>query len=515
MSGFDHVVAQRAIDWFPRYLKHTKGRWAGVPFELLPWQKDVVGRLFGTLKDDGSRQYKRVYVEIPKKNGKSELAAGIALRLLFADGEPGAEVYSAAADRDQAAIVFNVAADMIRQSPELVKRCKIIDSTKRVFHNSGSVYRVLSAEAHTKHGFNVHGVIFDELHAQPNRELWDVLTVGSGDARRQPVFFAITTAGYDRHSICWEIHEYAQKVRDGIIDDPSFLPIMYYADDGDDWTDESTWRKCNPSLGETITIDSVREACKMAQETPALENTFRQLRLNQWVKQESRFLPMKHWDACPPIDDLDLDGEEFYCGLDLASTTDIAAFVRVRSTSEGFIDVFPMFWVPEDTIHDRAKRDGVPYELWVKQGFMISTTGNVIDYKSIRQYIIDLGQKYQLREIAYDRWNASQLVQDLADDGATMVPFGQGFASMSAPTKELLTRVLSHSIRHNDNPVLRWMADNMVVRKDPAGNLKPDKEKSTEKIDGIVALIMGLDRVIRHASDNEPSVYETQDLLIL
>lgn len=513
--AYDQAVAQRAIDWFPRYLKHTKGRWAGVPFDLLPWQQEVIGRLFGTVNEDGSRKYKRVYVEIPKKNGKSELAAGIALKLLFADNEQGAEIYSAAADRDQASIVFNVAADMVRNSPALSKRCKIIDSTKRIFHNNGGFYRVLSADAHTKHGFNTHGVIFDELHAQPNRELWDVLTMGSGAARRQPVYFSITTAGYDRHSICWEIHDYARKVRDGIVEDPSFLPILYYADDEDDWTAESTWKKCNPSIGQTLSLESVREDCAMAQQTPALENTFRQLHLNQWVKQESRFIPMKHWDACPPMEDLDYDGEEFYCGLDLASTTDIAAFLMVRSTDDGFVDVVPHFWIPEESMRERAKRDGVPYETWVDQGYMYATPGNVIDYKAIRQKIIDLGQKYQLLEIAYDRWNASQLVQDLVDDGATMVPFGQGFISMSAPTKELLTLVLGHKLRHNGNPVLEWMADNMVVRKDPAGNLKPDKEKSTERIDGMVALIMALDRSIRHSGDNGASVYEERGVIAL
>ena len=511
---FDKDLAQRAVDWFPRYLTHTKGRWAGSPFELLDWQKDIIGKIFGTVREDGTRQYRRVYVEVPKKQGKSEIGAGIALRLLFADNEPGAEIYSAAADRDQASIVFNVAAAMVRNNPALSSRCKIIDSTKRIIHNNGSFYRVLSAEAHTKHGFNVHGVIFDELHAQPDRSLYDVLTVGSGDARKQPLFFFITTAGYDRNSICWEVHEYARKVRDGIIEDSSFLPVLYYADDDDDWTSEKTWAKCNPSLGVTIDIESVREACKMAQETPALENTFRQLRLNQWVKQESRFLPMRHWDACPPLTDLDLDGEEMYCGLDLASTTDIAALVLVHPNEDGTFDVIPKFWIPEDSLKERSRHDASAYEGWIKCGAMEATPGNVIDYNYIRQTVTDLSEQYQIREIAYDRWNATQLVRDLEDDGATMVPFGQGFVSMSAPTKELLNLVLAHRIRHGGHPVLRWMADNMVVRKDPAGNLKPDKEKSTEKIDGMVALIMALDRAMRHEGEGA-SIYETRGLITI
>jgi phage terminase large subunit-like protein len=509
---YDEALAQKAIEWFPRYLTHTKGQWAGVPFELLPWQKEVVGRLFGTVKEDGTRQYRHVYVEIPKKNGKSELGAGIALKLLFADSERYAEIYSAAADRDQAAIVFNVSADMVRASPQLSKRCKVIESTKRIVHNNGGFYRVLSAEAHTKHGFNVHGVIFDELHAQPDRRLWDVLTQGSGDARTQPVFFTITTAGYDRHSICWEQHAYALKVRDTPDLDPTFLPILYSADEEDDWTSESVWKKCNPSLGEIISVERVREACKKAQEVPALENSFRQLRLNQWVKQEVRFLPMKHWRACPFAEDLDISGEVVYGALDLASTTDIAAFVLLHPAEDDFFDVIPFFWIPEESMRERSIRDGVPYERWVSQGLMYATPGNVIDYRSIHAKIMELSEKYQIAEIAYDPWNATHFIQGLIEEGATMITFRQGFISMTAPTKELLKLVLSHKIRHNGHEVLDWMADNVVVSKDPAGNLKPDKAKSTEKIDGIVALIMALDRAVRHEADPAESVYESRGI---
>lgn len=511
---YDPILAQKAIDWFPRYLKHTKGRWAGVPFELLDWQKEVIGKLFGTVKEDGARQYQTVYVEIPKKNGKSELAAGVALKLLFADHEPGAEIYGAAADTEQASIVFNVAADMVRMAPALTKRCKIIDSTKRIVHNNGGYYRVLSADAPRKHGFNVHGVILDEVHAQPNRHLYDVLTQGSGDARRQPVYFNITTAGYDRHSICWELHEYALRVREHPEIDPTFLPILYYAEDSDDWTDEKVWYQCNPSLGITVDIEKVRAACKKAQEVPALENSFRQLRLNQWVKQEMRFIPMREWDACPKLEDLDLEGETFYGGLDLSSVSDITALVLVHPTDDGFYDVLPFFWMPEDTMRQKEKTDRVPYSQWMKDGFLFTTPGNRIDYKFVRAKINELAGQYHIAEIAYDRWNADQIVQDLIDDGANMIEMGQGFQSMNAPTKTLLRMVLGHELRHNGNPVLWWMADNVVVKKDPAGNLKPDKEKSTQKIDGIVALIMALDRVTRH--DNEgPSIYETEELLVL
>lgn len=509
---FDRQLAQRAIDWFPRYLRHTKGRWRGAPFELLPWQKEVIGKLFGTIRKDGFRQYRTVYVEVPKKQGKSELAAGVALRLLFADREPGAEIYSAAADRDQAAIVYNVAADMVRLNPKLGKRCKIVDSTKRIIHKSGSFYRVLSADAHTKHGFNSHGVIFDELHAQPNRNLWDVLTEGAGDARTQPVIFVITTAGYDRHSICWELHEYACKVRDGIIEDPTFLPVIYSADEADDWTAEATWKKCNPSLGVTTTVERIRQACKRAQEVPAVENTFRRLRLNQWVKQESRYLPMDKWRACGGlVDPTQLQGHECYAGLDLASSTDIAAFVAAfRPGTDGRIPILARFWVPEENIELRVRRDRVPYDLWIQQGYIRATPGNVIDYDFIEEDLVRFSKEFGLVEVAFDRWGAVQISQHLIARGFTMIDFGQGYKSMSPSTKELLKLVLGRQLAHGENPVLTWMADNVVVTTDPAENVKPDKAKSTERIDGMVALIMAIDRLTRNLQGrgtfvNEPT----------
>lgn len=504
-----------AVEFIAR-LKHTKGRWAGSPFKLLPWQRDFVTRLFETRRPDGKRQYRTAYVEVPRKNGKTELAAAIALYLLFADKEPGAEIYSAAADRDQAAICFHAAAQMVRQSPGLSKRCKIIDSQKRiVVPTIGSFYRAISADAHTKHGFNAHGVIADELHAWPDRELWDVLATSMG-AREQPLMLAITTAGYDRHSICWEQHEYARKVADGIVDDPTFLPVLFAADEEDDWTSEATWRKANPSLGETIGLDFLRQECRKAQEIPAYENTFRRLYLNQWTRQESRYIPMHRWDECDaPVDPDALIGRRCYGGLDLASTTDVAAFVLVFPPEEdgGAYQVLPFFWVPEEGMLERSRRDRVPYDLWVRAGLIEATPGNVIDYGAILATIDRLAIKYDIAEIAFDRWGATRIVQDLEDRGMTVAQFGQGFASMSPPTKELLNLVLAGKLAHGGNPVLRWMADNMVVRQDPAGNVKPDKSKSTEKIDGMVALIMALDRALHYTQHG--SVYAERGVLTL
>jgi len=500
MARFDKELAQKAADWFPRYLQLTKGIWDGSQFELLDWQKnDVIKPLFGTVKEDGVRQYRTVYAELPKKNGKSPLGAGIALKLLFADGEPGAEIYSAACDREQASIVFNEAAEMVRRNPKLGHRCKILDSTKRIIHNNGSFYRVLSADVKTKHGFNPHAVIFDELHAQPNRRLWDVLTVGTGAARRQPVIFVITTAGWDRQSICWEVHERARKVKERIIEDPAFLPVIYAADEKDDWTDEKVWKKCNPSLGHILNIDEFRDHCKLAQELPSEENNFRRFRLNQWVRQETRYIPMERWRAecAEPFDPKMLLGRPCYGGLDLASIQDLAAFVLLFEI-EGLIYCLPKFWIPEENIEKRCRRDGVPYDVWVRQGYITATPGNVINYDYIENEIEELGEKYQIKEIPFDRWGSQQIVPHLEMMGFTVLMFGQGWKSMSNPTKAMLREILKGTLRHNGNPVLTWMADNLMVITDAKANVQPDKEKSTEKIDGIVALIMALDRLQLH-----------------
>ena len=516
-SHYDKTAADYAVN-FISCLSHTKGIWAGKPFELIDWQEQIIRDIFGTVKENGYRQFNTAYVEIPKKQGKSELAAAVALLLLCGDNEAGAEIYGCAADRQQASIVFNVAADMIGLCPPLSQRCKLLPSTRRIIYKpTNSFYQVLSADVANKHGFNVHGVIFDELHTQPNRKLYDVMTKGSGDARMQPLYFLITTAGDNINSICYEVHQKAEDIIAGRKHDPTFYPVIYGAKMDDDWTDPAVWAKANPSLGITVDIEKVRAACDSAKETPSEENSFRQLRLNQWVKQSVRWMPMEKWSLCSmDIKPEDLEGLDCYAGLDLSSTTDITAFVLVFPPNERFDKyiILPFFWIPEDTIDLRVRRDHVPYDTWQKQGVINCTEGNVIYYKYIEKFIDELGDRYHIKEIAFDRWGAEQMVQDLTEMGFTVVRFGQGYKDMSPPTKELMRMVLALEIAHPNHPVLNWMMDNVVVTKDPAENIKIDKAKSSEKVDGPVAMVMALSRAIA-GGGTSASVYDERGITII
>ena len=517
-SHYDKDAADYAV-MFIESLCHTKGTWAGKPFALIDWQEQIIRDLFGVLKPNGYRQFNTAYIEIPKKQGKSELAAAVALLLLCGDGEERAEVYGCAADRNQAKIVFDVAVDMVRFCPALSKRVKILESQKKITYlPTNSSYQVLSADVANKHGFNTHGVIFDELHTQPNRKLFDVMLQGSGDARMQPLYFLITTAGNDINSICYEVHQKAIDIAEGRKVDPTFYSVIYGAAEDEDWTDPEVWKKANPSLGITVGIDKVQAACESAQQNPGEENAFRQLRLNQWVKQSVRWMPMDKWDKCEfTVCEDDLEGRVCYGGLDFSSTTDITAFVLVFPPldEEDKYYILPYFWIPEETLDLRVRRDHVPYDLWERQGTLMTTEGNVVHYGYIEKFIERLGERFNIREIAFDRWGAVQMVQNLEGLGFTVVPFGQGFKDMSPPTKELMKLVLEEKIAHGGHPVLRWMMDNIFIRTDPAGNIKADKEKSTEKIDGAIATIMGLDRAIRCGNDTGASVYDSRGLLFI
>ena len=504
---------------FIEQLRHTKGEFYNKPFTLMPWQEKIIRDIFGILKPDGTRQFTTAYIEIPKKCGKSELAAAVALYLLCADGEQRAEVYGCAADRDQASLVFDVACDMVKLNRTLRKYCDVRPSRKTIHYRpTNSIYKAVSAEVAGKSGVNVSGLVFDELWVQKDRRFFDMMTKGTSDARRNPLHFIITTAGDDTRTICYEMHQKAKDIIDGRKHDPTFYPVIFGADREDDWTDPKVWKKANPSLGVTIDIEKVKAACESAKQNPQEENAFRQLRLDQWVNSSVRWMPSETWKACSfDVDPEDLYGRVCYGGLDLSSTTDITAFVLVfppRNEAEKYI-VLPYFWIPEDCLDIRVRRDHVPYDIWKKQGFLQTTEGNVIHYGFIEKFIENLGERYNIREIAFDRWGATQMVQDLEEAGFTVVPFGQGFASMSPPTKELMKLALEKRIAHGGNPVLSWMMENIYIRTDPAGNIKADKQKSTEKIDGAVAMIMGLDRAIRCGNDTSESVYDDRGLLFI
>ncbi len=467
---------------------------------------------------DECRQFRRAYIELPKKNGKSELAAAVALLLTCTDLEYGGEIYGCATDRQQASIVFDVALHMVEQFPQLKKYIKFNVMQKRMtFTPLNSFYQVLSAEAYTKDGLNAHGIIFDELHAQPDRRLFDVVTSGSGLAREQPLTFIITTAGFDRHSICWEQHQKAEGILRGTLTDPTFYPVIYSAADDDDWTDPEVWRRVNPSFGITIDPIGFQSEFENAKMNPSEENKFRRLNLNQWVKQESRWMPMEEWDKCNfEINLKSLAGRKCYGGLDLSSTNDMTAFVLVfppddQTDENDKYVMLPFFWIPKEAVYMRVKNHHVPYDQWVARGFLEATDGTVINYKFVQKKIEDLNKVYNIADIAFDRWGAALLRQNLEDAGLEMEDFGQGYKSLSPASKELMRLVLERRIAHGGHPILRWNMDNIVVKMDEAGNIKPDKKRAMEKIDGAVAAIMALDRATKN--EVKESVYETRGIL--
>lgn len=489
--------SERAVR-FINNLTHTKGEFAGHGFNLRKWQEKIVRELFKT-KRDGIRQYRTCLLMLPRKNGKSELAAAVALYGLLGDSEIGGEVYSAAADKEQAALVFNVAAQMVRNDPELDAQCEIVDSQKRIVHRkSGSFYRAISAEAYSKHGFNCSFLVYDELHAAPNRELWDVLTTSQG-ARKAPMTFAISTAGYDRHSILWELYSHAKRVYDNPELDPTFLPILYEMPEDADWTDEREWKKCNPALGDFRSLEEMRIACERAKLIPAQENTFRRLYGCQWTEQAERWMSMAAWKACEvPINWATYRKRSCYVGMDLSTTQDITALVAVFPETDGGFSVLPCCFVPKDTIGQRTHKDHRPYDEWARRGFLITTPGNVVDYDAVRVKLNEWSDLYDIKHVAYDPWNAAHLVNQLQEqDGFDCVPIRQGFASLNAPTKELTKAILAKKLRHDGHPVLADHIGNAAVESDAAGNIKLSKKASTERIDAAIALCCAVELLSR------------------
>lgn len=504
---FDDAAAEHAIDFF-KFLRHSKGEWAGRVFELELWNKFIVGSLFGWKRGDGLRRYRIGYIEVGRKNGKSTLAAGIGLYLFVADNEPGAEVYTAATKRDQARIVHGEAVRMVKKSPQLRDRIGIFKDNLHI-ESTGSKYEPLGADADTMDGLNPHGVIIDELHAHKTREVWDVLDTATS-ARRQPLILAITTAGTDQLSICYEQHDHAKRMLSGTIEDDTLFAYIASMDEDDDWRDEAIWPKANPNLNVSVKLDDLRRKAQKAEQVPSALNAFLRLHGNVWTQQETKWLTLETWDRCGGlIVPEKLEGRRCYGGLDLSATTDLTAFVLVFvPLGDEPVPVLPFFWLPEKCITGKVDRpmNVDQYRLWHKQGLLKVTPGEAVDYGFVEEAIKKLGKSYNILEIAHDRWGATDISKRLEREGFLMVPFGQGFGSMNAPTVELQAMCLSGRLNHGGNPILRWMADCMSVRQDPAGNVKPvkpDRGKSKARIDGMVALIMALDRMLRGGGDQK------------
>jgi len=467
----------------------------GQPFKLLDWQYQVLWDVYGTVKDDGYRQYRYAYLEIPKKNGKTSLIAAIALYHLVCDG-PGGQIYCCAADRGQAELVYKAALGMIEQEPEFDGVLKVLDSRKEIKNkHTGTTLKVLSAEAYTKHGINPTVVIFDELHAQPNRDLWDVMTFGAGAARKEPIWWVITTAGDDpdRKSIGWEIHEQATKIAAGELNDPYWYVKIYSAPEDADIFDEATWYQANPSLGHTISIESVRQEALAARNSESAERLFRWLRLNQWVSlKRTGWLPLSLWDQTVGKWDLsELVGKKCYVGLDLSSTTDITAAVYLFPPQEGIPDwrFIHEAWIPEDNMRERVRVDKVPYDRWVNSKNLIATPGNVVDYDFVEARLVAASKLYDLHTVGADPWNSRMLTQRLMRQGIDVVEIPQNMASMS-PAMKLIEQLLKRGLMtHEANPVARWCWGNVVVTVDGNENIKPMKNKSKDRIDLTVALI--------------------------
>jgi len=491
---FDPEAAKHAIEFFEGWLRHSKGTHAGQPFTLLEWQAVMIGELFGwkRLADD-TRRFRVAYISTAKKQGKSTLLAGIGLYLLVMDGENGAEVYGAAADREQASVVYREAASMVRASPQLSRVLEVIDSRRTIaYRKEASFYRVLSADAFRAEGLNIHGLLFDELHAQKDRRLWDALRYG-GAAREQPLLVSITTAGYDRKGICYEQYQYAKAVAANWRHDPTFFSCIYEMEEEADWKDSEVWPQANPSWGVTIKEDVFAADAKEAEQSPTKLNSFLRYRLNTWTTSDVRWLSPETWQqGSLPL--RDFGDRPVYAGLDLATTYDLTALVLICPDPEdGSIDVLPFFWIPEANAVERTNRDKVDYLGWIRDGFIKVTDGNVTDYTVLHRDIAAICEQYRVRQLAVDlKFNGQMIANMLQGDGVEVVGYPQGGRAMSAPAKALENLITNAKIRHAGHPVLSWCAGNVAVHEDRYGNIYPSKAKSTERIDGIVALCQGI-----------------------
>jgi phage terminase large subunit-like protein len=501
----EHLCEPRAGHvgaFFRELLVHTKGVWARRAFAPAPWEtRDVLRPLFGTVVYDPSwgyvRRYRELYLSTGRKNGKTELLAGIVLYLLVADGEEGAEIYGLALDREQASLAYRAAARMVELSPALARRLLIAKGARRIVDEStASFFTVTAGDAMGALGPSPHGAYIDELLSQPNRDLYDALRTGFG-TRSQPLMMLVTTADSNPGGFAAGERAWSERVLEQPGLDYRRWVVLHAADPAADWTDPATWAQANPALGDYLDPRVLADECAKAINNPAEERAFRQYRLNQQSAPAGRALDLAAWDACAPQAP-GLDGRECYAGLDLASTSDLASYALDFPAEGGAHDVLWRVFAPETAVADLDRRTGGAASVWAATGLLTVTEGNVIDYEAIKAALRADAERFQISEVAYDRWGATQLSSELLDEGFPLIQMGQGFASMSGPTRELLRLVAGGLYRHGGNPLVRWQAGNLTTRTDPAGNLKPDKAKSADKIDSIVAGVMALDRALRH-----------------
>jgi phage terminase large subunit-like protein len=511
---FDQEAADYAVRFFA-HLRQYKGEWAGQPFTLQPWQAYIVSQLFGWKhRSDGLRMYRKAYIEVPRKNGKSTLCAGLALLLAFADGEPGAEVYCLANDKQQAHIVFDCAKIMAETSPVLAERI-LAYQTSIVQESSRSVLRSLSSDVKTKAGFNVSGAVIDELYAFDDPELVDLIMTGTG-ARKQPLIIEITMAGNDQESVCYQTYQYAKNVAAGMMDDPTFFTVIYEADPTDDWTDPKVWYKANPSLDIIIPESYLASECREATNVPAKQNAFRRFFLNQWTQQSERWLDMAFYDKCITDKPFETAGRVGFVGIDLARTIDLVGCVELWAPlkPDGQCDVVPMAFIPGDNLQERSRADHVPYDVWVQQGFIQTTPGNVCDYDFIRSYLEKRREITKCNDLLGDPWNFSQFSNDLQKDGWNVLEARQGFKTMSPSAKELQRLIMAGRINFPPNPVMRWMFDNVSVIQDPAGNIKPVKRNNASHIDLLIALLCALHGHLELQPTIQDDYYKTHDIFV-
>ena len=508
---FDKKAAMRAIHFIEK-LKHTKGEWAGQRFRLEPWQQFVLWNIFGWKNADGTRRFRYAYIEIARKNGKTALSAGIGLYMLFADGESRPEVYSAATVKDQAKICFSDAVEIVKATD--LKNYLTPYRNSIVYELKGGTMKPLSSDYGTHDGLNPSCGIIDEFHAHKDSGMFDVIKSAFG-ARRQPLMFIITTAGFDKSGVCYAYRENVIKVLRGVNEDDSLFGIIYTLDDKSEWDDPKMWIKANPNLGVSLSADYLADQVKDAKNRPEAVRNVMTKNVDLWVDAERTWILDDVWQKCiGTTDPADLKGCACWGGLDLSNVSDITAYVLLFHENDRF-QLLPHFWIPEEKMLEKVRKENINYDKWAAEGYVTVTPGNVIDYDFVKADILRIVADYDLRTSAYDRWNSSQTIIDLQNEGMECNPFGQGYGSMSAPTKEFEKLVLTGKIEHFGNPVLRWMLASTLVKTDPAGNIKPDKEKSTQKIDGIVASIMALGEWMTAQADDESNPYENRGLLTL